>query len=196
VAGTMIGMDGETPGRDRSLIEFADRNHIPLVEVALVYAYPGTDLWRRLKQENRLLYSDTDDLLQSNNLLMNFVPTRPATDIETEFLAIMAALYEHSAFLDRAFHHFLAMRPVSVPFRPRKLEWGEIKVVAITLVRWGVVRNTRRQFWRLLLKAYLRMDTRRLFLFIRCCVAQEHYIDLYRDFNKMLMQLSRDQKER
>lgn len=186
VAGTMIGMDGEKPGRDRSLIEFAARNHIPLVEIALVYAYPGTDLWRRLKQENRLLYSDMDDLLQSNNLLMNFNPTRPATDIETEFLNIMASLYEPSAFLDRAFHHFLAMRPISVPFVPRKLEWGEIKVVAITLVRWGVVRNTRRQFWGLLLKAYQRMDTRRFFLFIRCCIAQEHYIDLLRDFQKTL----------
>lgn len=192
VAGTMIGMDGEKPGRDRSLVEFATQNHIPLVEIALVYAYPGTDLWRRLKQENRLLYSDMDDLLQSNNLLMNFVPTRPAADIETEFLNIMAALYEHSAFLDRAFHHFLAMRPVSVPFRPRRLEWGEIKVVVITLVRWGVVRNTRRQFWRLLRKAYLQMDTRRFFLFIRCCVAQEHYIDLHRDFREMLTPLPRD----
>jgi radical SAM superfamily enzyme YgiQ (UPF0313 family) len=196
VAGTMIGMDGEKAGRDRSLIEFAARNHIPLVEVALVYAYPGTDLWRRLKQENRLLYSDTDDLLQSNNLRMNFVPTRPITDIETEFLNIMATLYEHSAFLDRAFHHFLAMRPVSVRFSPRKLEWGEIKVVAITLVRWGVVRNTRRQFWGLLLKAYLQMDTRRFFLFVRCCIAQEHYIDLHREFDKMLVPSSRDLKKR
>ena len=90
MAGTMIGMDGESPARDKSIVEFAVRNNLPIVEIALLYAYPGTALWQRLKQENRLLYSEENDLLQSNNLRMNFIPTRPIEDIEREFLNIMA----------------------------------------------------------------------------------------------------------
>ncbi len=187
VAGTMIGMDGESAGRDRSLIEFVDRNNIPVVEISLVYAYPGTALWRRLKQEQRLLYSDVDDLLQSNNLLMNFVPTRPADDIEAEFLNIMAALYDSYAFLDRAFNHFIAMRPSPVRSNPKMLELGEMKILVITLIRWGLLRNTRTKFWRLLVKACIRMDMRRLFLFIRSCIALEHYIDLQRELRQMLV---------
>jgi radical SAM superfamily enzyme YgiQ (UPF0313 family) len=186
VAGTMIGMDGEKPARDKSLIEFAERNSIPLIEVAQVYAYPGTALWQRLKEENRLLYAEKEDVLQCNNLKMNFVPTRSAEEIQREFLNAMAALYGHSTFLDRAFNHFLAMRPAPVPFYPSKVQWSEIKILIITLVQWGLVRNTRTKFWRMLLKAYRRLDMRRFFLFIRSCVALEHYVDLEQECRSML----------
>jgi len=186
MAGIIIGMDGEKPGRDKSIIEFVTRNNIPLVEVAQLYAYPGTALWKRLKDEGRLLYGERDDLLQCNNLKMNFVSTRSAEDIRKEFLNAMAMLYEPSAFLDRAFKHFLAMRPVLVRPPPAKLQWGEIKIIAFTLFQWGFVRNTRAKFWRMLLKAFMQLDKRRFFLFIRSCIALEHYVDLEQEFITML----------
>jgi len=186
LAGTMIGMDGEQPGRDKSLIEFVTRNNLPLIEIAQVYAYPGTDLWRRLKKEDRLLYTETDDLFQCQNLTMNFVPTRPVEDIQTEFLNIMAVLYESSGFLDRAFNHFQAMRPVNLPFDLRKPEWGEIRVFVVTLIRWGLIRKTRKKFWRLFFKAYRQFDLRRFAGFVRSCVVFEHYVDLREEFAAML----------
>jgi radical SAM superfamily enzyme YgiQ (UPF0313 family) len=186
MAGTMIGMDGESPARDKSIVEFAVRNNLPIVEIALLYAYPGTALWQRLKQENRLLYSEENDLLQSNNLRMNFVPTRPIEDIEREFLNIMAELYARSPFLDRAFNHFSNMRPAPIRTKLGFPEWGEIKTLSITLIRWGFWGNTRRKFWNVLMKAYLNLDVKRFFLFIRSCIALEHYIDLHREFSDML----------
>ncbi|AFM25994.1 B12-binding domain-containing radical SAM protein [Desulfomonile tiedjei] len=182
MAGTILGMDGERPGRDRSLIEFVSKNNIPLVEVALLYAYPGTSLWTRLKRENRLVNGEREDLIQSNNLRMNFRPTRSLDEIETEFLNTMSALYDHSAFLDRAFRHFLAMKPVQMPLYPKKLEWAEIRVLIITFIQWGFLRNTRTKFWRILVRAYTKMDLRRFLLLIRCCVALEHYVGIYNEF--------------
>jgi len=98
----------------------------------------------------------------------------------------MAKLYEHSAFLDRAFKHFLAMRPVLVRPPPANLQWGEIKILAFTLFQWGFVRNTRAKFWGMLFKAFMQLDKRRLFLFIRSCIALEHYVDLEQEFITML----------
>jgi radical SAM superfamily enzyme YgiQ (UPF0313 family) len=186
MAGTIIGMDGEKPDRDKSLIEFASRNNIPVVEVAQLYAYPGTALWKRLGEENRLLYAERDDLVQCNNLKMNFVPTRSSEDIQKEFLNAMERLYDRSAFLDRAFNHFLAMRPSPSRFYPGKLQWNEIKILLITLFQWGVVRNTRAKFWFMLFKAYMHLDTRRFFQFIRSCIALEHYVDLERECKSTL----------
>ncbi len=186
LAGTIIGMDGEKPGRDKSLIEFVARNNIPLVEVAQLYAYPGTALWKRLKEEDRLLYGEMDDLVQCNNLKMNFVPSRSAEDIRREFLNAMAMLYEHSAFLDRAFNHFLAMRPIPVRSPPAMLQWGEIKLITFTLFQWGLVRNTRTKFWRMLWKAFIQLDKRRFFLFILSLIALENYVDLEQEFITML----------
>lgn len=185
-AGTMIGMDGEKSGRDRSLIEFVSRTNIPLVEIAQLYAYPGTALWKRLKEEDRLLYTETDDLAQCNNLEMNFAPIRPAEDIQREFLNAMAELYDYSAFLDRAFNHLRAMRPSRVPLHPRMPQWGEIKILIVTLIQWGLVRKTRTKFWRTLLKVCVQLDKRRFFWFIRSCAALEHYVDLERELESTL----------
>ena len=54
-AGCIIGFDHETPGAGRRLIEFAVRNQIPEMFCTMLQAGPGTDMWKRLQAEGRLL---------------------------------------------------------------------------------------------------------------------------------------------
>ena len=83
-----MGFDGERPGADQRLIDFATRNSIPEVFVTLLQAGPGTELWKRLQDENRLLPTRPEDSFGSQTGLMNFLPTRPMSQIVEEFINV------------------------------------------------------------------------------------------------------------
>ncbi|RJR34447.1 MAG: DUF4070 domain-containing protein [Deltaproteobacteria bacterium] len=110
VASFIIGFDGEEKGAGERICAFVEENHIPVVMVNLLQAAPQTSLWRRLKEEGRLLEGmhEAGDLSSRG---MNFIPTRPAEEIMEEYLQAMARLYEPTAFLQRAFQAILHMRP-------------------------------------------------------------------------------------
>ncbi|MEW6659002.1 MAG: B12-binding domain-containing radical SAM protein [Thermodesulfobacteriota bacterium] len=110
VASFIIGFDGEEKGAGERICAFVEENHIPVVMVNLLQAAPQTSLWRRLKEEGRLLEGtlETGDLSGKG---MNFIPTRAAEEIMEEYLQATARLCEPTAFLQRAFRAILHMRP-------------------------------------------------------------------------------------
>jgi radical SAM superfamily enzyme YgiQ (UPF0313 family) len=185
IAGCIIGFDGERAGADRRLIDFAVRNSIPEMFGTLLQAGPGTDLWHRLKRENRLLSSDYDENLGSQTGLINFIPTRPIGEIVKEFTTFYDVLYDPGAYVERTFRHFSMMKGkppkqrFSMPFP------GEIRAVAITLFRQGVLYPSRFKFWKYLLAAFWKFPARIHHYFASCIVA-EHYYEYRRTIQKEL----------
>ncbi len=58
----------------------------------LLQAIPNTALWDRLKEENRLLGTKvTADMVDTT---FNFLPTRPAAEITSEYVRAVDYLYE------------------------------------------------------------------------------------------------------
>jgi len=183
-AGTMIGLDGEQTGRDLSLIELAEHNRIPLVEVALLHAYPGTDLWHRLRNEGRLVAESNGDPLDDHYLTINFVPTRPQDEIIDELFNAMSALYDPAAFLERAFDSFARMDPPPVELPSPRPTLSELRALAATLLKWGLIWPTRWRFWTLLWKAARQYHPQRFYGLIRSCIMLEHYLALSTDMAK------------
>jgi radical SAM superfamily enzyme YgiQ (UPF0313 family) len=185
IAGCIIGFDGERAGADRRLIDFAVRNSIPEMFVTLLQAGPGTDLWHRLKRENRLLSSEYDENFGSQTGLINFVPTRPMREIVKEFTSLYDVLYDPEAFLERTFRHFSLMKGqppkqnFSMPYP------GEIRAVAITLIRQGVLYPSRFKFWKYMFAALWKFPAR-FRHFLASCITAEHYYEYRRTIQKEL----------
>jgi len=176
IALTMVGFDGEEPGRDQRVIDFANRLNIPEVDTTLVYAFPGTALWNRLKNEGRLLNGDTFEITDWKKLKMNFVPTRPESEILAEYVNVYDTLYEPSAYLERSYKHIAQMdrHPAPTPFKPPSL--FELKVMLKTTLKWGIVQPTRWLFWKCIFKLLLRFNRERFALFIRSAAVLERYL--------------------
>ena len=110
IAGCIIGFDHEKPGADKRLIEFAVRNKIPEMFGTLLQAGPGTELWERLKREDRLVSSDYEHF-SNQTALINFLPTRPMREIVDEFINLYATLYGREFYLKRVLQCLMIMRP-------------------------------------------------------------------------------------
>jgi radical SAM superfamily enzyme YgiQ (UPF0313 family) len=174
VASFIIGLDGEEAGAGERICKFVEENNIPLAMVNTLQVLPNTALWDRLQREGRLLPERTSG--NSSGDRMNYLPTRPESDIMAEYLDAVDRLYERSGYLARTFRSLLAMRPTrrtlakqrgeavppSVNKNPTSLWscWQDI----ITLLRliWsqGMVANCRGQFWRQLLQMKQRNPSR------------------------------------
>ncbi len=189
IALTMVGFDAELPHRDRRVIEFAQRNNIPEIDATLVYAFPGTSLWKRLKTEDRLINADTLEVTDWKKLRMNFIPTRPVPEIIQEYVNIYETLYEPTSYLDRSYSHLAQMGPppANIPFKVPDL--FEISVLFKTSLRWGVFYRTRFQYWKLIVKLLLDFNRTRFSLFIRSCVVLERYLDMKEDLSIQLREL-------
>jgi len=189
IALTMVGFDAEKAERDMRVIEFAEKNNIPEIDATLVYAFPGTSLWKRLKKEGRLLNGESLEVTDWKKLRMNFVPTRPVAEIIREYVNIYEKLYEPSSYLNRSYLHLAQMGtpPDNVPFKIPDL--FEIGVLIKTSLRWGLFYKTRFQFWTLIGKLLIKFNRTRFTLFIRSCVVLERYLDMKKDLWRQLGEL-------
>lgn len=173
IAGCIIGFDGEKPGADDRLIDFARRTRIPEMFVTLLQAGPGTDLWTRLERESRLIVGDFTDRSSSQTALMNFVPTRPMEQIIEEFIRVYEELYDPQEYLERSFDHVARMRSAPVKKRFSLPQLVELRAVAITLFKHGVLSSYKGAFWKLVLRGLFTFPDR-VHHFLSYCVMAEH----------------------
>jgi radical SAM superfamily enzyme YgiQ (UPF0313 family) len=187
----IIGFDGEQKGIDERICSFVEQLHLSFVMVNILVAVPGTALWDRLERENRLLISESHRRSQGDSL--NFVPTRPESEIREEFLNIIDRLYEPSNFLKRTYECYLTMRPtrkamaskdenatkVREPVKRVKMRSfrQDIIIAGGLLWTWGVVSPHRRQFWRQLVGMRFKNPSR-LIAYLGAIAAGETLIDI------------------
>lgn len=153
MAGFIIGFDGERPGAGQRIVDFVERNNIPLTTFSMLQALPGTALWKRLAAEGRL--RDGEVHLNQTSLL-NFVPTRPVQEIATEYVDGFYALFDARQYLDRTFRHYQVLGSADVHNNPArrkhkaKRPGDPAALGALLTIVWrqGIVRKTRFAFWR------------------------------------------------
>ncbi len=155
MAGFIIGFDDERPGAGQRIVDFVERNNIPLTTFSMLQALPGTALWNRLIAEGRLREGEVH-LNQTS--LLNFVPTRPVEEIAKEYVDGFYALFDPRQYLDRTFRHYQVLGSADVHKNPArrkqkvKRPGDPAALGALLTIVWrqGVVRKTRFAFWRYL----------------------------------------------
>ncbi|MFZ2640835.1 MAG: B12-binding domain-containing radical SAM protein [Verrucomicrobiia bacterium] len=146
IASFVLGFDNERPGAGRRICEFVETASVPIVELNILQVSPNTRLWNRLEREGRLLKERTSG--QTTGGQLNYVPTRPETEIIEEFHDAWNYLYAPSRCLARAFHACLEMRPTR---RAMAAARGERQPphIAATRATWAGRLHSLRQFLRL-----------------------------------------------
>ena len=87
--GFIIGLDGDT--EFDSHINFIQEAGIPAAIAGLLSALKGTDLWYRLKREDRLLMESSGN---STDMSLNFVPELPREELISEYRRVVSTLYD------------------------------------------------------------------------------------------------------
>ena len=87
--GFIIGLDGDT--EFNSHIDFIQKAGIPMAMAGLLTALKETDLWHRLKQEDRLLGESSGN---QTDMTLNFVPEMPREELMSEYRRVVSTLYD------------------------------------------------------------------------------------------------------
>ena len=87
--GFIIGLDGDT--EFDSHINFIQEAGIPMAMAGLLTALKETDLWHRLKQEDRLLVESSGN---NTDMSLNFVPEMPREELLAEYRRVVSTLYD------------------------------------------------------------------------------------------------------
>ncbi len=174
-AGFILGFDGERAGAGDRIQAFIEETSIPQPMLGLLQALPNTALWERLKKEERLMDS-IDNSTGDQNTLMNFVPTRPVTDIAREYVEGFWTLYEPSNYLRRCMEQCLKIRTVQGRGQTMQFPLGRgLRLVAQVVWHQGLRRpELRGQFWRQLWTIVTRKP-QLLNMYLGLCAAGEHF---------------------
>nr|WP_242541409.1 B12-binding domain-containing radical SAM protein [Phormidium pseudopriestleyi] len=174
MAGFIIGFDGEKKDASSRIVKFVEEAAIPTAMFGMLQALPNTALWHRLEKEERLRENSRQDINQST--LMNFVPTRPITDIAQEYIEAFWQLYDPEVFLDRTYRCFLKLgAPKCKP--PAKLpSWVDLRALGIIIWRQGIKRKTRWKFWHHLFSV-MRQNPGVWETYLTVCAHNEHFLE-------------------
>jgi hypothetical protein len=105
MAGYIVGFDGEKQGVAEGIIHCVDATAIPVNMVGLLFALPTTQLTRRLEREGRL--PDDFDIVKADmgedncSEGLNFVTTRPKSEILADFIQVIEKVYSPGAYFGR-----------------------------------------------------------------------------------------------
>jgi radical SAM superfamily enzyme YgiQ (UPF0313 family) len=174
MAGFIIGFDGEKKGASSRIVKFVEEAAIPTAMFGMLQALPNTALWHRLEKEGRLRVNSRQDINQST--LMNFVPTRPITDIAQEYIEAFWQLYDPEVFLDRTYRCFLKLgAPKCKP--PAKFpSLVDLRALGIIIWRQGIKRKTRWKFWHHLFSV-MRQNPSVWEAYLTVCAHNEHFLE-------------------
>lgn len=174
-AGFILGFDGERTGAGDRIQAFVEQTSIPQPMLGILQALPNTALWERLKKEQRLIDSNghpTGD----QNTLMNFIPTRPITEIAKEYVQGIWTMYEPENYLRRCLQQCLKITPLKHHQQTMKFPVGKgLRLVAQLIWHQGIRRpEIRGQFWHQLWIILLKKP-QALNMYLGLCAAGEHF---------------------
>ncbi|MGL5194250.1 MAG: B12-binding domain-containing radical SAM protein [Chroococcales cyanobacterium] len=174
MAGFIIGFDGEKKGASSRIVKFVEEAAIPTAMFGMLQALPNTALWHRLEKEGRLRVNGRQDINQST--LMNFVPTRPITDIAQEYIEAFWQLYDPEVFLDRTYRCFLKLGAPKCKPPATFPSWVDLRALGIIIWRQGIKRKTRWKFWHHLFSVMLH-NPGVWEAYLTVCAHNEHFLE-------------------
>jgi len=88
----ILGLDGDTPDVFDEVLAFVRASGLYEVQITFLTAFPGTPLYQRLKQEQRIIRDGAWELCTLFDI--NFVPkSMSAAELQSGFLALAKQLY-------------------------------------------------------------------------------------------------------
>jgi hypothetical protein len=132
------------------MVEFIQKSGIPIAMVGLLQAMPGTQLFRRLWKEGRIVNEgqgdNTDDRL-------NFLPNMDPARLVEGYRSVLKRIYSCEAYYERVKLYLNRTHPRSAEKTTRQ-QWltvSNARAFVTSIVRQGVFGRQRWSYWKFLL---------------------------------------------
>lgn len=144
MAGFIVGFDNDTPAIFDNMIDFIQESGIVTAMVGLLQAPNGTELYRRLEHEGRILHEMSGDNADGTT---NIVPKMDPIVLKNGYKKIINTIYSPEYLYPR-------IQTMLKDLKPEKMPGGvyakEIMAFFKTIFRMGLKRGEGKYYWRLL----------------------------------------------
>jgi len=163
MGGFILGFDTDKEDIFDRMVEFIEKSGIPIAMVGLLQAMPGTQLFRRLRSEGRIV-----DAGGGNNTFcdrLNFLPRMDATKLVEGYRGVMKRIYNCEAYYERVKLYLNRAHPKPAAgdrakSRPQQSEpWmtrDNLRALVNSIVRQGVFGRHQWSYWKFLAEAATR----------------------------------------
>jgi len=167
IMGTFIvGLDSDKSTVFDDVIKFIEESGIVLSIINILKAPPGTELYDRMKKENRLL-----PLFKFGEDTTNVIPLMEIDELKNGYAKVINRIYSPESVHKRVLKYFEFNRTFHVKY-PLKRKWkiSELSVALKVVFRLGIIDKNRKYFWKLISTAIKKstsyIDTALLFSLI------------------------------
>jgi len=144
LAGFIVGFDSDDQAIFDRQREFIERAGIVWAMVGMLQAPPTTPLYDRMRAEGRLI---EDSASVTNFSAPNFQTVMPLTTLLHGLSALLADLYEPTAYFKRALHSLEVWQPKPSQAEPDAPFWHEVRTMVSSMWTQGVRSRYRREYW-------------------------------------------------
>jgi radical SAM superfamily enzyme YgiQ (UPF0313 family) len=152
MAGFIVGFDNDPDDIFERQVRFIQDSAIPLAMVGLLQAVPGTQLYRRLLKEGRIVHGGHGDNLDCR---LNFIPKMDAQRLLDGYRSILQRIYRPDIYYARV-RHFLAEYQPTHSGRGRGLSVSDFQALLRSILKQGIFNRHAFSYWRLFLAASTR----------------------------------------
>jgi radical SAM superfamily enzyme YgiQ (UPF0313 family) len=150
MGGFILGFDTDRDDIFDRMVDFIQKSGIPIAMVGLLQAMPGTQLFRRLWKEGRIVDEgqgdNTDDRL-------NFLPNMDPARLVEGYRSVLRRIYSCEAYYERVKLYLNRTHPRSAK-RTTRQQWltvSNARAFVTSIVRQGVFGRQRWSYWKFLL---------------------------------------------
>lgn len=167
--GFIVGFDNDPPDIFQRQIRFIQSSGIVVAMVGLLNALPGTQLFRRLQRERRILLDSTGNNTDGS---LNFIPRMNRQALVDGYRRVLETIYSPARYFERI-RKLLSEYRMPTVRTPRNLV-RDLRALWRAVVRLGILHKGRSFFWRLLF-GVIRDYPRKLPLAVTLAVSAYHF---------------------
>ena len=149
MGGFILGFDTDRDDVFDRLVEFIQNSAIPIAMVGLLQAMPGTQLFRRLSGEGRILHAGDGNNTGSS---LNFLPRMNANRLVEGYRSVLRQIYSSDAYYERVLAYLKRCRP---QYRSN-ISLQNVRAMLLSILRQGLLDKARLHYWKFVLLAATR----------------------------------------
>jgi radical SAM superfamily enzyme YgiQ (UPF0313 family) len=155
MGGFILGFDTDRDDIFDRMVEFIQKSGIPIAMVGLLQAMPGTQLFRRLGKEGRIVDAGGGD---NTGDRLNFLPHMDAARLVEGYRSVLKRIYSSAAYYERVKLYLSRTQPKpekkSGRQRVSRQQWvtrANARAFVTSIVRQGIFSKQRWSYWKFLL---------------------------------------------
>lgn len=143
--GFIVGFDNDPPNIFQKQIDFIQQTGIVSAMVGLLNAPTGTKLFKRMKEERRLVEGFSGNNMDGS---INFIPRMKYKDLMNGYAKVVKTIYSQQEYFNRVKTFLQNYRLPS--WKLDKIKMREIKAFFKILWKLGIIEKGKKYFWKLL----------------------------------------------